>query len=71
MSDAVAIIWGDLAQYDELTPAFENFLKWIGDDEIVKWYFHCYFANDVAELKKALGKENAQIVLDYYDCHCR
>lgn len=68
---AFDIIYDYLQEADGLTPEMESLIKWIGDDDLVHWFFHSWFANDVHELRVYLGKEKADIIEDYYDTHCR
>lgn len=69
--EAYGIIYDWFAEMGELSSAMESLMKWLPTDDLVGWFFHSYFANDVRELREALGEERADVIEEYYDLHCR
>lgn len=67
-----AIIHNYIAETQEggVTPLVESMMQWMGEDDLVHWFFHQWFAGVVKELYDALGEEKGKIILDYYDDHC-
>lgn len=48
-----------------------NALYYIGLDDAVGFIVYNEFARDYEDLKKFIGKEKAQIIIDHYELHCK
>lgn len=55
----------------QVTETEKSMMNWMGTDDLVHWFFHSYFANDVAELYDRLPHDQAQAIEEYYDAHCQ
>ena len=65
-----AIIHECLDDACEMTTTLESLLDWLSSDEIVDWFVRDYFGGDYDCIRSTLSEEEADYIIDYYECHC-
>ena len=70
MERAIEIIWDYIGQNWGWNGAQESLMRWLSDDDVVRWFVDGFFVRDENDMRKCMPEEDVQEILDYYNLHC-